>query len=365
MANKFILKNKYGFTDEEISFYKDLNQDSHGIIEKRYISQKRYSELRKYLDEGSWRSIIHNKWISSIYFAQCEVPQPKSFGLLHPLYGIDLQQKPLLNAKHLENLIREHELERFVLKHIGGGKGDSVLIVKKIEKKKDGFVYITINQKRLGGADINDLLSHRSGDLEGYKIEEFLDSHESISRITGGGASSMRIYTFREKPNKTIAKLGFIRFGLPRGATDHLTNGATYATIDLCQGSIKEGISKVNRIIKVKSHQPTGEIFMGKIIPYWDNVVQLAEQAARSCPGLNWVGWDIVLSKGGPYLIEGNVGMELSSFQQSFGGLKENGILDDWIKHLDIPVAEEKNVGELDSWKTKYVRHAVSKIFKR
>src|SRR6056297_2845761 len=116
MANKFILKNKYGFTDEEISFYKDLNQDSHGIIEKRYISQKRYSELRKYLDEGSWRSIIHNKWISSIYFAQCEVPQPKSFGLLHPLYGIDLQQKPLLNAKHLENLIREHELERFVLK---------------------------------------------------------------------------------------------------------------------------------------------------------------------------------------------------------------------------------------------------------
>jgi|GEM_PF-1817139 len=365
MVSKFILRNKYGFTDNEISFYQNLIKDSTGIIEERYISQKRYTELRKYLDEGSWRSIIHNKWISSIYFAQYGVPQPTSYGLLHPLYGIDLQHKPLLNARHLEDLIREQNLERFVLKHIGGGKGDSVSIVKKIEKNENGFVYITINRKRLGRSEVNDLLSHRTGDLGGYKIEEFLDSHESISRITGGGASSMRIYTFREKPNKTIAKLGFIRFGLPSGATDHLTNGATYATIDLSQGSIKEGISNLNRNIKVKIHQPTGERFTGKIIPYWDRVVQVAEQAARSCPGLNWVGWDIVLSEDGPYLIEGNVGMELSSFQQLFGGLKENGIFGDWIKHLDIPVAEEKDVGELGSWKTKYVRNAVGKMIKR
>lgn len=228
---RFLLRNKYGFNEKEISVYSKLNQGSDVKIENQYISQKRYTELRKYLDFGTWKNIIHNKWISSIHFSQNDVAQPKSYGLLHPQYGIDVQKKPLLNATHLEELIRAYNLKKFVLKHIGGGLGNSVYIVKKIERHDIGNVYVTIDQKRLGRIEINNMLSQETGNLKGYKIEEFLGSHESINRITDGGASSMRIYTLREKPNRTKARVGYIRFGLPNKATDHLSNGAILATI--------------------------------------------------------------------------------------------------------------------------------------
>jgi len=366
MANKFNLKNKYGFTDKEIAFYSNLIQDSNISIDSLYISQRKYTELRRYLDYGSWKNIIHNKWISSIYFAQYKIPQPKTFGLLEPSFGIDIHNKPLLNSTHLENLISEFDLKKFVLKHIGGGKGNSVFIVEKIEKNKNGFVYVTIDRKRLGRSEIDDLLAHHIGNLKGYKIEEFLYSHEFINRITGGGLSSLRIFTLREKPNKVKAKLGFIRFGLPNSATDHLSNGAVYASIDFENGMINEGVSNVNKTISLSVHPATGEQFMGEIIPFWDRVIQTSEKAAQSCPGLNWVGWDFALTKDGPYLIEGNVGgMDLPSFQQSFGGLKENGLLDDWIEHLDIPILEGMNKGELKNWKKSYIRASLRKMIRR
>lgn len=362
---RFLLRHKYGFTEKEISIYSKLNQSSDVKIENLYISQKRYTELRKYLDYGSWKNIIHNKWISSIHFSQNDVAQPKSYGLLHPLYGIDVQKKPLLNAIQLEELVCEFDLKKFVLKHIGGGLGDSVYIVKKIEKHDSGNVYVTIDQKRLGRIEINDMLSQKAGNLEGYKIEEFLDSHESINRITDGGASSLRIYTLREKPNSTKAKIGYIRFGLPNKATDHLSNGAILASIEMKSGKILKGIAHNNRTSWVKTHSITDEEFTGIQIPFWDSVVNLVEQAAHSCPGLNWVGWDVVLSDSGPYLIEGNVGNTMLILQQLFGGFIDNAILDEWIKHLNIPITEGKDRGEMDSWKKRYVKTNLRRVIRR
>jgi len=362
---RFILRNKYGFTEEEITYYSNLIQGSGVNIESVYISNKKYTELRKYLDIGPWKNIIHNKWISSIYFAQNELPQPKIYGLLEPLFGIDIHYKPLLNATQLEDLIREFDLKKFVLKHIGGGQGDSVFIIKKIERHKNGFVYSTIDKRRFDRRKINELITYQTGYLRGYKIEEFLDLHENINQITGGGTSSLRIYTLREKPNKAQVKLGFIRFGLPDGATDHLSNGAIYASINLKEGKINKGISNVDRTIWISKHQKTGERFVGRVIPFWNKIIQIVERAAQSTPGLNWVGWDVVVTNDGPYLIEGNVGMTLTSFQQTFGGIKENGILEDWIHHLNIPIREGKDKGELNNWKIKYVRSSIRKLIRR
>lgn len=130
-------------------------------------------------------------------------------------------------------------------------------------------------------------------------------------------------------------------------------------------GKILKGIAQNNRTNWVKINPITKVEFTGMRITFWDSVVDLVEQAAQSCPGLNWVGWDVVLSDKGPYLIEGNVGNTMLNLQQLFGGFIENGILNDWIEHLNIPVTARKEIVELDSWKKRYVRSKIRSLVRR
>jgi len=50
----------------------------------------------------------------------------------------------------------------------------------------------------------------------------------------------------------------------------------------------------------------TGRKITGFIVPFWNDVVALAEKAALLTPENKSVGWDIAVTSNGPELIEGN-----------------------------------------------------------
>jgi hypothetical protein len=365
VANKFILKNKYGFTDEEIYAYQDLNNRELSGIEEKFISHSRYQEFRKYLEIGEWRPIVHNKWITANYYSNStKISQPETYGILHPEFGTTLAGKPLLRFSDLKLLIKEKKLSSFVFKHIGGGIGESVYIIENIYKQDDELFFKTVSGEKLTEYDVNRLISLNNGKLRGFIIEERINLHTEINEITGGGLSSIRIYTLRTKNGSCIPKIAFTRFGVKGKPTDHNSNGGIVASVDIETGTVGEGFNFGEKRVKHNKHPDTGEKISGITLPYWRKAKNLVIDAANMSPGLQWVGWDVVCGLDKPFLIEGNVGGGVFLSQQLHGGFLTNGIFNDWVDHL-VPEEQKESIqAELDRWSSRYIKKQIRNVLK-
>jgi hypothetical protein len=364
MANKFTLKNKYGFMDDEIRVYQDLNNGALTGIEKKFISQAKYQHFRQYLDVGGWRPIIHNKWFSANFFSSENIRQPKSFGILHPTSGWAFDDKPLKCAMDLYDLVQRKHITEFVMKHIAGGLGDSVYIVEEIENREEEAIFITVDGTRLQLKDIDKLLKKVSGKFKGYIIEERLKNHTMMNKLSNGNLSSIRFYTLRLKNGECVPYLAYIRLGAEGKATDHASKGAILAPVDIDSGIVKKGICKTEGNEWLSTHPKTNYKFEGVTIPGWESVISLVVAAARKCPGLHWVGWDVVLSPEGPYLLEGNVGNTMMNLQLLYGGFLVNGIFNDWVIHL-VPESEKSEISnELTHWRSRFVKKKMRSVLR-
>ena len=88
---------------------------------------------------------------------------------------------------------------------------------------------------------------------------------------------------------------------------DNLAAGNLAAPIDMRTGTVN-GPGIYSDITKSQKsvHPVTGKPIEGFVIPFWREVVDLAEKAALHTPQNKSVGWDIAVTSEGPELIEGN-----------------------------------------------------------
>ena len=53
-------------------------------------------------------------------------------------------------------------------------------------------------------------------------------------------------------------------------------------------------------------HPGTDIIMIGKVIPYWDKIIEMIKRAALVIPEVRLVGWDVAITSNGVQIIEGN-----------------------------------------------------------
>ena len=339
ISEKRILKKKFWFTDNEIDTYLKFYGCDISEIKKSFLSNGAFTGLRPYLDNLAWHPIIHNKWLTVNFYRPKGIEMAKTLGFYHSTFGHNLSGERLCCSDDLFNLIRKENLTKCVIKHIGGGVGNHVYIVDKIEEAGEEMILHTATGSTLNKQDIDSILSEKEGGLYGYLVEKKLDLHPRILEITGGGLSSVRLETLSFGEAVCKVQVAFIRLGLRDSATDHISNGGLYVPVDLKTGVMGKALyGKSSAEYKWTSvHPSTGIKFEGKKVPYWDETVSLALSASKISPGLPRVGWDIVQSPEGPKLLEGNVGGSIVIDQLLQGGFFKNGVLKEWIQYLNIP----------------------------
>ena len=79
----------------------------------------------------------------------------------------------------------------------------------------------------------------------------------------------------------------------------------------------------------------TGKPITGFQIPYWPEVLDLAERALRHIDGINFVGWDICVTEDGPIIIEGNSGPALADVQLLYSYEGHEGEGQRW-RYIDL-----------------------------
>jgi len=137
-------------------------------------------------------------------------------------------------------------------------------------------------------------------------VEEFIDQHPEINRISPSAVNTIRIYTQLNESDK--AEILGCRFRISvNSKVDNMAAGNLAAPIDE-QTGIVNGPAVYGDITKAdcKYHPITKEQITGFQIPFWAETLEMVKKAAESQPQNRSIGWDVVITEKGPGLIEGN-----------------------------------------------------------
>jgi hypothetical protein len=145
-------------------------------------------------------------------------------------------------------------------------------------------------------------------------IEDCIAQHDSISKIYKKAVNPIRIITILQNGKCNIL---YATFTIGNGREVANTSlGDMVARVDLASGEIVSPAQTDTGQVYDK-HPSTGYNIPGFRIPYWNDILELANRASRVVPEIGYVGWDIAVTPEGPILIEGNDDPRWTSQQMS------------------------------------------------
>lgn len=148
-----------------------------------------------------------------------------------------------------------------------------------------------------------------------YLYEERIIQHSALNKLNPSSLNTLRIVTYYDESiNKVDVWSVVLRIGI-KARTDNFATGGIAALVDhrgvVCQPAIIKHPSGERFHI----HPVSGEKITGCIIPYYDQAIALAKQAAMRIPKVRSIGWDVAITETGPYMLEGNDNWCMTLFQ--------------------------------------------------
>jgi hypothetical protein len=142
---------------------------------------------------------------------------------------------------------------------------------------------------------------------QGFIIEPKVEQEQSISTLNSSSLNTIRVITFLDKANQARVLCAALRVGRRGVEVDNFSRGGLFIAVNINEGVLEEGFFGT----KIRSdfyqlHPDTRIPFRGFKIPFWQEVCQLACEAARVSPFCRSIGWDIAITPEGPIILEGN-----------------------------------------------------------
>ena len=264
--------------------------------------------LRPRLNDPQWAPLLGNKLLFNSYYSQRGLPVSTIYGMFHPLFGSDIDGKPLRTARDLADWVAEKGITQFVVKPLAGTGGSAVLVLEAVDSPGSNPVFRDSGGQRY---TIDELAKHMSQVLDfknqGFILEERLIGHPDLARFNPSSVNTCRIVTLVSRDGQAEILYAALRIGGTGKNTDNWHSEGIGASIDKETGIIGEGMIRPEFGGTIHtSHPGTGVTFTGEKIPDWPDIAQLAIKAAKITPFIHSVGWDIAATPNGPVIIEGN-----------------------------------------------------------
>jgi hypothetical protein len=142
---------------------------------------------------------------------------------------------------------------------------------------------------------------------KGFNLaEEYIVQHPEISRLSDSGVNTVRIIS-QVNGDQQVEILGARMRISVNTYVDNLASGGIACAVDLETGKLA-GLGVYSDITKerVTHHPVSGIELVGYQIPLWEECLDLVKRAALHRPENKAIGWDVVLTRKGPELLEGN-----------------------------------------------------------
>lgn len=161
-----------------------------------------------------------------------------------------------------------------------------------------------------------------------YIAEPLITNCKEIREFAPNSLNTLRVTILMVKGEPVVQ---YVWFRLGNGdQTDNLHSGGVASGVDLKTGCVATKAFD-RHFMKYTVHPGSGKQIYGFKIPYFDEAVQLAKDAAMVTPGLRYVSWDVAVTENGPMIMEGNWDAETYIEQMIF----ERGNKDLYIEQLE------------------------------
>jgi Sugar-transfer associated ATP-grasp len=331
------IRGLHTFSEYECYAFGERRKDYHYMLGFMTTHALRQRALPVLNDPG-WLPVLLNKWLFHLHCKQFGIPSPQVYGVFEKNFGFAETGEPLTCRDELRRFLAELQPANLVIKPLGGIQGKQVLVLDKIQYR-EGAIHATSNSGRT--YEFSDLaeelerlpamrFSFAGGyelELGGYLLQAKLQQHSVFEEIAPSTTNTVRVVTFRDKSNEVRVHATIMRLGRQGSITDNWDRGGLSVAIDSRTGELGRGVLKPKYGGQWMDHHPdSGARFVGKIVPYWSDVLRICIRAARVTPHLRSIGWDVVVTSQGPIIIEGNPDWDLMMVQVHSDGLLRTSI---------------------------------------
>ncbi len=173
--------------------------------------------------------------------------------------------------------------------------------------------------------DAGHLTSEQLAGMANTLIQPRVRQHPDISRIYPHALNTIRIDTFLDGDlvHHTGAAL---RIGAGGATSDNWSTGGLAVGIDLETGRLFKRSYRKSKFPQTPFlyHPDSGIAFDSYQLPFWPEVMELVERAARTLPDLHCLCWDVGIAEDGPLLVETNDLGGMNILQIPRGGIADS-----------------------------------------
>ena len=263
-------------------------------------SLKYKTSILEYYQFGFYKSTPEekSKWAGTGYMYEYQK-------LMNPPEKRDILNDKTLFYKKYKDLFKHHVFTIEDLQNIGQNPKilweHPTIVLKETEGKCGlGTAFV-----RSADYDLKSLITYMNH--KGFDIAEpFVQQHPELNKLSPSGMNTVRIFTQLNAQDE-VEILGCRQRISVNSPVDNLAAGNLAAPIDEATGIIN-GLGVYSDITKSpeSKHPVTGVSITGFQVPFWQECLSLAKEAALRHPQNRSIGWDIVVTENGPGLIEGN-----------------------------------------------------------
>jgi hypothetical protein len=155
---------------------------------------------------------------------------------------------------------------------------------------------------------------------EDYIVQPRLINHPALDDISNDALATVRVLTCRTESGGFEATNMAFRMAIGgNSVVDNFHQGGIASAVDFATGrlGLASDIGKTPDVGWRHSHPVTGVEFLGRVLPYWNEVIALACAAHAAFPQRTAVGWDVAMLRDRPCIIEGNASPDLDIHQRA------------------------------------------------
>lgn len=269
------------------------------------LSASKYRRCVAMLNPVPYRKLSQNKIPEKAILTLYGIATPRFLGRLNAHSGCDPTAGPLRNAADLERLARDRHATRLVFKKLEGwgGKGVRIPFIDHgptMTFREPGHTIACDVQAYCSDT----LLLDRGGD---WIVEEYFDQHPILSKINPTSVNTVRVWVIDRDSEGQQVLTALLRIGRANMFVDNTSSGGIVAPIDLTSGQLRAAQDVQAEHNIYREHPDHHAIIEGVVLPYWEDVREIAKRALSVFPGLRFAGLDVAIGPSGPIILELNV----------------------------------------------------------
>lgn len=271
-------------------------------------------ELRPRLNSRLWEPVLRNKILFHQHLARHSLPSAQFYGLFQPQFGYTASGASLRDGDDLQRLLQTLPEQEIIIKPVDGLKGAHI---SKYRVTDTGALLDCQGVRQPVRA-----IAERISWGNGFLVEECLSNHRELRAYNPSSLNTCRVVSFVNKAGSCRILFATARFGRAGSVTDNWSAGGVAVGIDLASGTMGRGLVLPQFGGGWRDYHPdSGLPFVGKVLPYWPELLEVVRQAALTLPWCHSIGWDVAITPKGPVLVEGNGQWNPSLGQAFTGGL--------------------------------------------